>query len=58
MPRLRRSDTSGPGYHRRGKRLVDEDGAAAPAEVKERVADLVIRWFRPSGIEYLWRVDS
>ena len=42
MPRLRRSDTSGPGYHRRGRRLVDEDGAAAPAEVKERVADLVI----------------
>ena len=21
-------------------------------------AILVIRWFRPSGIEYLWRVDS
>lgn len=42
MPRLRRSDPSGVGYHRRGKRLVDDDGAAAPAAVKERVADLVI----------------
>ncbi len=42
MPRLRRSNPSGVGYHRRGTRVVDEDGAAAPASVKERVADLVI----------------
>jgi DNA topoisomerase I len=42
MARLRRSDPAGPGYHRRGKRLVDDDGAAAPSSVKERVADLVI----------------
>ncbi len=42
MPRLRRSDPSGPGFHRRGTRLVDEGGAAVPTEVKERVADLVI----------------
>ena len=42
MARLRRSDPTGPGYHRTGKRLVDEGGKAAPAEVKERVAALVI----------------
>jgi DNA topoisomerase I len=42
MARLRRSDPTGPGYHRRGKRLVDDDGTAAPSSVKERVADLVI----------------
>ena len=42
MPRLRRSDPAGIGYHRRGTRLVDDDGAAAPAEVKQRVADLVL----------------
>jgi len=42
MPRLRRSDPTGFGYHRRGTRLVDDDGRAVPAEVKERVADLVI----------------
>ena len=42
MARLRRSDPTGPGYHRTGKRLVGEGGKAAPAEVKERVAALVI----------------
>ena len=42
MARLRRSDPTGPGYHRTGKRLVGEDGKAAPAEVKERVDALVI----------------
>lgn len=42
MPRLRRSDPTGPGYHRRGRRLVDEDGKATPAEVRERADGLVI----------------
>jgi DNA topoisomerase I len=42
MARLRRSDPSGPGYHRTGARLLDESGKAAPAEVRARVSDLVI----------------
>ena len=42
MARLRRSDPTGPGYHRTGKRLVDEAGKAVPAEVKQRVEALVV----------------
>ncbi len=42
MPRLRRSDPLGVGYHRRGTRIVDENGSSVPAAVKARVADLVI----------------
>jgi len=42
MARLRRSDPTGPGYHRTGTRFVDDDGKVAPAEVKERVDALVI----------------
>jgi len=42
MPRLRRSDPTGAGYHRAGTRLVDDDGKAAPAEVRGRVDELVI----------------
>ena len=42
MPRLRRSDPAGQGFHRRGRRLVDEDGKPVAAEVRERVGDLVI----------------
>jgi DNA topoisomerase I len=42
MPRLRRSDPTGPGYHRTGTRILDEQGKAAPAAVKQRAVSLVI----------------
>jgi DNA topoisomerase I len=42
MPRLRRSDPTGPGYHRTGTRILDEQGKAAPAAVTQRAASLVI----------------
>ena len=43
MPRLRRSDPTGEGYHRAASgRLTDERGKGVPAEVRRRVDDLVI----------------
>lgn len=43
MPRLRRSDPTGEGFHRSASgRLTAEGGGAVPSEVRERVDDLVI----------------